>query len=262
MYSLQHISTIFPQQTFSILLGNPNLRPEKRYQVDLGLRADTGPVRAGINSYVAWVQDYITFDALNPNWYIFQTVNTNLAMLAGFDFYSEADVTDNLTAFATMFYVSGRDLSRTSNPAPSLFDRPGMALRSLLTGHDNEPLPNISPMEARLGGRLHEASDNPNWGLEISARAVDKQQFIASSLGEMTTPGFTVWDLRGYWRAGRGVTINAGVENFTNKMYQEHLDPHGRQMLVNPFAPPGTESSLGTVYRPGTNFYVATEIVY
>ena len=148
-------------------------------------------------------------------------------------------------------------MTRTSNPAPSVFDPPGAALRSLLAGRDSESLPNIPPLEARVGVRLHEASSQPDWGVEIAARIVDNQDHIATSLGEMATPGFTVWDARGFYRASDGLTLIAGVENFGNRLYQEHLDPHGRS-----YSFPMVTGTSGRVFRPGANFYFVTEFTY
>ena len=105
LYPLPMISTVMPQQPFSILFGNPNLRPEKRSQFDLGLRTDQGCFRGGVNGYVAWVEDYVTYDALRPDWFVFQYVNTDLAILAGFDAFAEYDAHKNITAFAMASYV-------------------------------------------------------------------------------------------------------------------------------------------------------------
>jgi outer membrane receptor protein involved in Fe transport len=52
--------------------------------------------------------------------------------------------------------------------------------------------------------------------------------------------------LRGFWRPYDNFTVIAGVENFGNKYYREHLD---------------YRSGLG-VYQPGTNFYCSTELTY
>jgi hypothetical protein len=62
------------------------------------------------------------------------------------------------------------------------------------------------------------------------------------------TPGFTVWDLRGYWRTNDRWLFVSGVENFTNKNYREHLDfrfPDGTGM-----------------YQPGVSFYFGSELNY
>lgn len=260
LYAFQHISTIFPQQTFSILFGNPNLKPERRYQLNAGLSADYDWFSIRVNGFSAWIENYITYDAFHPDWYIFQLTNTDLATLAGFDLSGDMALTKNLSTFFTATYTEGRDLTRTSNPLPGAFDI-GNSLRSLLAGVDEEYLPNMPPLEGRLGFRLDDGRPQSDWAIEISARFVDSQDKIAASLGEMRTPGFTVLDLRTFCRLTDHWTINAGVENFGDRQYQEHLDPHGRVMRLNPFAV-GTEQSLGSVFRQGANFYLLSEITY
>ena len=265
MYPLQTIATVLPQQTFSVLFGNPNLKPPKRYEVDLGLTTDSGYIRGSINGFFALVEDYITYDALDPAFYLYQRGNTDLASLAGFEFYGEADLTCQLTAFANVNYVSARDLTRDTNPLPAVQDLPalggpGFPTRSGIIGRPGEPLPGISPLESRVGLRWHEASDEPTWAIELTARIVDNQDRFAASLQELPTPGFTTLALRGYWQATRSLNLIAGIENLTDNFYQEHLDPHGR--LVEPFPGAGNFTSLGTVYQPGFNFYSSVEMTY
>jgi outer membrane receptor protein involved in Fe transport len=114
---------------------------------------------------------------------------------------------------------------------------------------DNEPLPGILPLEARLGLRLEQPSDLPKWGLELSARLVARQDRVAASLLETPSPGFATGDLRGYWRAREGVFLAAGIENFTNTRYREHLD-------LRP------QSEGIAVLQAGANFYVSGELNY
>ena len=68
------------------------------------------------------------------------------------------------------------------------------------------------------------------------------------SLLETPTPGFTVYTVRGYWRTRNNLMMVAGIENFTDKNYREHLDfrsPNGIQ-----------------VFQPGINFYAGVERTY
>ncbi|MCS7469084.1 TonB-dependent receptor [Stieleria sp. ICT_E10.1] len=263
LYSFQHISTIFPQQTFSILFGNPNLEPERRYQINASLATDKGWYRARVSGFAAWIENYITFDALSPDFYAFQTVNTDLATLVGFDYEGEMDLTKRTNGFVTASYTQGRDRTRTSNAAASAFDPPGSELRSLLAGTESEALPNMLPLQARVGLRLNNGCDQHSpWGLEISALFVAGQSLIAHSLGEMRTPGYSIFDLRGYWRPTNTVTLHAGVENFGDNQYRTHLDPAGRELTFLPGLPPSTATSIGSVFQPGANFYLATEFTY
>lgn len=251
------------QPGLTALEGDPDLKAEKRTQLDLGLRGDLGKTRLFANAFHAWINDYIVYEYwdFNDPFYVptqsLQKIvlgNTDLATMTGFELAAERDLHEGLTGFATLAYVNGRD--QTANEATRLgaIRRANSVYAPTYTGTDprsgnaspGQQLPGIVPMEARVGLRWHEAVANPGWGLELEARIVDNQSQIASSLYEIATPGFTIWNLRGFWRPYDNFTVIAGVENFGNKYYREHLD---------------YRSGLG-VYQPGTNFYCSTELTY
>jgi len=246
LYAVQSFLAIL-QQGFSFVTGDPGLNPERLWQIDLGLRADYGDFRAGIHGFHAWVRDFITYestlsnvggvvDALGVTF-----VNTDLATLAGGEIYGEYDWNSWLTPFASLSYVEGRDHSR-GNRGTNIQDANGNDLEF----SDEEPLPGIAPLESRFGFRIHEPVEKPRWGLELAARVVDNQDRIASSLLERETSGFTTWDFRSYWQATDCLLLVAGVENFTDKNYREHLD---------------LRTGTG-VLQPGTNFYTGLELRY
>ncbi len=258
------------QNGLNSVLGNPDLDKERMWQLDLGLTYDNGRLRGGVNGFHAWVRDYITFENMNSftlggvaEQSNLRFVNTELATLAGGEFYTEYEASPWLTGFATMRYVEGRDRSRngafaTEEATFSAVESTGInevagASRGAFsgqTGADQEALPNIGPLEARVGLRLHESSANPNWGFEVSARIVDNQDRVATSLRETETPGFTIWDVRSYLRPRPGLLMVAGIENLTDKLYREYLD----------FRSPN--SGALTVFQPGVNFYFGTELSY
>ncbi|MCA9050493.1 MAG: TonB-dependent receptor [Planctomycetaceae bacterium] len=236
------------QKGLTALIGDPLLQEEKLTQVDLGLQGNFDQVRVGAHGYFCWVRDLITYDLLAPAGgagglggfaQAAQFVNTDRAILAGFETYGEADLQPWLTTFGTLSYIEGRDLSRD---APSRFSAGG---RSGILGRNHEPLPGITPLESRLGLRFHDPIPVPQWGLELAARVVDNQDRIAASLEEVQTPGFTTYDVRFYRRFGAWL-FTSGIENLTNKYYQEHLD---------------YRSGLG-VFRPGINYYAGLEVTY
>ena len=88
----------------------------------------------------------------------------------------------------------------------------------------------------------------PEWGLELSARIIDNQDRVAVSLLESSSPGFTTWNLRGFWHATERLQLVGGVENFTDKNFREHLDFR---------SPSGIR-----VFQPGVNFYFGSELNY
>jgi iron complex outermembrane recepter protein len=238
------------------VIGDPHLQNEALRQLDVGLKADYGRFRAGVNGFYAWVDNYITFDAplerdpvLRALFRTPQAIftNTDLATLAGGELYGEVDVTDWLTPFVTMSYIEGRDQTHVDNRHPLFNNNPELVGSSRAPGTaPQEALPGIPPLETRLGLRLHEARRDPRWALEFTARVVDDQSRVATSLLEVATPGFTIYDLRGYWRAYPNLLLTSGVENIGNKFYREHLD----SVYAN------------ALFRPGTNFYFGVELEY
>ena len=44
-------------------IGDPSLKKERLNQLDAGLRWDYDYLKAGVNGFYAWIQDYITYDA-------------------------------------------------------------------------------------------------------------------------------------------------------------------------------------------------------
>jgi len=84
----------------------------------------------------------------------------------------------------------------------------------------------------------------------LSARIVDNQDRVATSLLGTPTAGFTTWDLRGTYQPRKldGLLLTAGVENFTDKAYREHVD---------------FRSLTGVqILQPGVNFYAGLDWAY
>ncbi|MCA9125225.1 MAG: TonB-dependent receptor [Planctomycetaceae bacterium] len=251
------------QPGLTALEGDPELKPEKRTQLDLGLRGDLGETRLFANAFHAWINDYIVFEYWNfndpfyvPTQSLQQIVlgNTDLATFTGFELAVERDLHQGVTAFGSLSYVNARDQTVSEATRLGAIRRANSVYAPTYTPNDprsgvtgtSEQLPGIVPMEARVGLRWREPVSDPGWGLELEARIVAKQDQIATSLYEIATPGFTIWNMRGFWRPYDDLTIIAGVQNFGNRYYREHLD---------------YRSGLG-VYQPGSSFYMSTELTY
>lgn len=233
------------QQGLTFVDGDPLLQSEKLRQIDASVDWSSQNVRASLNGFYSWIEDYITYDLVSPadpefglvNGVTF--VNTDLATLSGFEANGEMDLTSALTGFGKISFVEGRDHTREKG-ARQL----GGLLRSNVFG-DHEPLPGIMPMQTILGLRLKDPTCN-HWGVDFNARVVSNQDRVATSLQEVETPGFTTYDLRTYWQLSSRVVFYAGVENLTDKFYQEHLD---------------YRTGLG-VYRRGRSFYFGTDVSF
>ncbi len=233
------------QQGFTKVLGTPDLAAERIWQIDVGLTADYDRFRGYVRAFHAWIEDYITFRTwgffpglYDPGSLLVRFTNTDLATLVGGEAYGGYDCSDWLTGFGTLTVLEGRDQTRGIR---GVFDYP-----PFFSFSPEEPLPGIAPLEFRLGLRVHDPDEQPRWAVEFSARIVDNQDRVASSLFEQETPGFTTYDLRGYWQATDSLLLIAGVENLTDKQYREHLD---------------LRTGYG-VYQPGRSFYFGTELQY
>ena len=270
------LTELYAAQPFLLLLqnglnnvtGDPNLDEEKLIQFDLTLDYDGDRVRAGVRGFQGWAMDYITFENTNvvtgpPNGEVQQAslryVNTDLATLVGGEAFLELFPKAMLSPFMTMRGVEGRDRTRngdfaTSNGSSGSASEQVTGLdRGFFSGVDGaeaESLPSISPFEMQIGARLSDPGPNAQWNLILSARIVDNQDRVATSLLESPTAGFTTWDLRGTYQPQKfnGLLLTAGFENFTDKTYREHLDFR-------------TESGL-QILQPGVNFYVGADWRY
>ncbi len=225
------------QSGLSRVTGDPDLRSERLWQLDVGMDFTAARLRGGLNAYQAWVLDYATYvDEEIPSITgarLLRSVNTDLATLTGVEGYLEYAVSRPVTVFSSLRYTTGRDQTIQA------------------------PLPQIDPLESRVGCRLQD-QDTRKWGLELAARIVDNQDrlgtlrnYIIVDTGqvvivEQPTPGFTVWDCVGHWQARENLRFAAGVLNFTDRLYREHLDVRtGRGM-----------------YQPGVSFFLTTELHY
>jgi outer membrane receptor protein involved in Fe transport len=265
------LTELYVAESFMLLLqngqntitGDPLLKPERVWQIDLGVLYESHRLRCGANVFHAWMLDYVTFENLS----VFRIqggaieqvnlkyVNTALATKTGLELQGAWEATERCLAFATFAYVAGRDHTRDGEFATEVRSdgnyRIYGAARGAFSGISAaaaEPLPMIFPWESRLGVQWHPAVSEPNWKVELAVRIVGGQDRLATSLVESATPGFSVWDLRSFWQVTDRLLITAGVENLADRAYREHLDfrsASGRQLL-----------------QPGRNFYVGTEARY
>ncbi|MEM0925006.1 MAG: TonB-dependent receptor [Planctomycetota bacterium] len=268
LYGVEQL-LLLVQNGLNTVTGDPRLEDEKLIQVDFTFDYEAERLRAGIRGYHGWAFDYVTFEnTTDPSAALFQgevtqvnlrAVNTRLATLTGLEGYVELAPEQRLSPYATLQMQDGRDRTRNGDfatrPANTFFPSDQIAglprgAFSGVAGSDSEPLPGITPVQARLGFRVRESAKDPQWMVDIGARVVDNQDRVATSLREFPTPGFTVWDLRCIWQPRRyeSVTLYTGIENFTDKAYREHLDFRSR---------------LGVdVFQPGIAFYVAGDLAF
>ncbi|MEI8372015.1 MAG: TonB-dependent receptor [Planctomycetota bacterium] len=207
------VSTL--QSGFTRMIGDPNLRPERNWQFDVGLSSNYETMHSKARFFQSWIQDYVTYAGSSVETPLFTDArllyftNTSLATLTGFELAADCDWSANFTPFAKMSYVYGWDQEI------------------------NAPLTGISPLEGTIGLRIHDANHGRVWGIEPSLRLVADQNHVGAIrspditntvIVEEVTPSFVVCNLRGYYNYTKNLSIVGGVDNVFNKNYQEHLD--------------------------------------
>lgn len=111
---------------------------------------------------------------------------------------------------------------------------------------DDEALPQMPPLEARLG--LSYQRDD--WSVGALWRVVDGQGRIAEGRGNVVgqdldeSAGFGVFSLNGAYRLTSEVKLSAGVDNLFDKRYAEHLNLAGNAGFGFPATPVSTSRGV------------------
>ncbi len=233
-FALNRAMMCNPQQnnTFCAWVGNPQLKPSKNLELDLGIKHQTQKSIAKATVFVSYVQDYITVNKkpvvnpipmVAPSGGMAQTYANVDARFWGFELSSTYNLWKNLFLFAGASYVEGR---KDKKPDININDK---------------DVAEVPPLRGRLGVRY----DTGIWFVEAETIATSTQSKVDSDLGEQKTSGWGIVNLK----AGVSIanlTLNLGVENLFDKKYYEHLS-----YVRNPFAT-GVK-----VPEPGRSLYLS-----
>ncbi|WP_202987508.1 TonB-dependent copper receptor [Mixta mediterraneensis] len=182
-----------------------HLKSEKTLQWDNGLQLRTDNLNLWASAYVGRVQDYILFDYRNtPS----QARNIDATTMGGevggtLAFYSNWSVDSSLS------YSWGQNRD------------------------DNKPLPQMPPLEARLGLNYL----GSNWGTTLLWRVVASQHRIAQDQGNVTgkdlgnSAGFGILSWSADYRFTKDLNMSIGIDNLLNKQYSEHLNMAGNKQF-------------------------------
>ena len=201
------------QSGYRRVIGDPNLKKERNWQIDLALNGTYENWRGYVRGYQSWVVDYITYSenaVRDPTGAVLlNTLNTPLAELRGFEAFNSIDLTPRISPFASAHYVYGVD----------------QTIR--------QPLTQIPPLQAFAGVRFHDPDGGARWGLEAFATITRQQDRpgvirVTNVPGalfpiESRTGGWTTYNLRGYWNASKNLMITGGINNIFDKTYITHL---------------------------------------
>ncbi|HPS77646.1 MAG TPA: TonB-dependent receptor [Thermoanaerobaculaceae bacterium] len=174
---------------------NPDLHPETALNAELGFKVRYDRYSGGFNVYRNTLRDFITlvidgkYNGTPLDLARFQNIAG--ARIEGAELNLQAWLSAHWTAFGSVAYSRGTD-ERT-----------------------NEPLPLIAPLKGVLGARYEQA----RWWGELATRMVRRNDRVATGFTE--TPGFATYDLRAGYRFAMGLSLQAALENLSDKAYHE-----------------------------------------
>ncbi|MGJ7494293.1 TonB-dependent hemoglobin/transferrin/lactoferrin family receptor [Variovorax sp. RT4R15] len=196
-------------------IPNPNLKPEKSQNFELGVRGRTGILSFDAAVFTGDYKDLIENDrqvggvfGSRTNPATFQSVNIGRARISGFEFKGELDWTRDGNGFSAPFaYGETRGRDRTTG----------------------QPLNSIDPRKASLGLKYAE----PNWSVRVDAvyhaakkrRDVDAAE-VTSGL-QFLTPSVMTIDVGAQWRIRKDLRLNMAIVNLTDKKYWKWSDVRG-----------------------------------
>lgn len=208
-----------------------NVKTEKTTQLDIGAQYTGKRLNGWVSAYIGRVNDFILFryDPHHPR--ISQVDNVNATIMGG-----EAGIGYQLTETwktdASVAYSWGRNTD------------------------DHQPLPQIPPLEARLG-LTWERGDWSSTGL---LRLVSSQHRVAINEGNVvgkdfdSSAGFAIFSANAAYRLNKSVKLSAGVDNLFDKAYSEHLNLAGNSSFGY--------SANTSVNEPGRTFWGKVNVTF
>lgn len=207
-------------------VGDPALKPERSTQLDLWLEGRYPRVALSLNLFGRRIDDHITIEPTDlpprgamsaPT--VYRYVNGD-AVYWGYEATAALRLPHAFTLSGTLSYLYGKDETL------------------------DEPAFGVPP----LRGDVHLRWEPEYRGafLEVAWRGVDRQDRVASTRGEVPTPGYGTLALQGGLDLSRHIRIRAGVNNLTNAEIVNHLNG------TNPF----TGARLP---EPGRVFFVRAD---
>lgn len=251
------------------LLGNPDLKKETSDAFDIGLKGS--PIDGIVfNSSMFYTKykDFIAYTryqrSLNPE--MFTTVQSNLSTVY------RAENRDSA-------YIYGLELSTRIDHGAFVPALRGVysnwavgysqgKAKSRYNGDSYQDLDTVQPAKLIIG--VGYDAPEKRWGSNLTGTFVKGKQAKATNrnsyanaggvVGDSTVsyfnvPGYASFDLTGYWRIGRNVRINAGINNLLDKRYWDYASVYSLEPSV---AKDAQDIQLQT--RTGRSFFASASI--
>ncbi|SAY51768.1 TonB-dependent hemoglobin/transferrin/lactoferrin family receptor [Neisseria weaveri] len=201
---------------------NPDLKPEKSDNFDVGLRYRGGKLNVQLTGFYARFKDFINTE-MKTNYspgYKFDVLYSNLdkAKTYGAEIAADWKLTDAWKLSGSMAWMRGKNES------------------------DGKPLGSAYPLNGVLG--LDYGKEK--WSVGTRFRWSKKQTRVADDT-HFKAPGYGVWDMTASFHPSKHAELNVGVYNIGNRKYWRSADVIGvkNNLLVDRYTQPGRNFSVG-----------------
>ncbi|OLU25628.1 TonB-dependent copper receptor [Pseudomonas sp. PA15(2017)] len=181
------------------------IQPEKTTQLDFGVQYQGERLQAWASGYAGQVRDYILY-TYTPGMMGSSSRAQNVdARIMGGELGASYQWTDSWKSAATLAYAWGKNSS------------------------DGSPLPQMPPLEARLGLTY----EQDRWSAGALWRVVAAQGRGSEGQGNVVgkdfgdSSGFAVFSLNAAYRVSDSLKLSTGIDNLFDKTYSEHLNLAG-----------------------------------
>jgi iron complex outermembrane receptor protein len=226
-------------------LGNPKLKPEINYEIDLTTRFFNEKWgQAELNGFYSYAIDFISGEIIPPSEQkpltkdvlgVKKFENLEPVHFTGFEFvyHSPTHYRWGINVIASYTRATVESVTKYI-----LNDN------NEVTGTEevkNDPLPEVPPFESTINlfYKLLKSRFIP----KMSFRIVASQNYVSQAYYEDFTPGFVVAGLDFSYKYNQTFTVNGGIKNLFNNAYYEHLN---RRII----------GSVDNLMEPGVNFYL------
>ncbi|WP_409308905.1 TonB-dependent copper receptor [Pectobacterium sp. B1J-3] len=208
-----------------------NVKTEKTTQLDIGAQYSGKRMDSWISAYVGRVNDFILFRYDPMNARNSQADNVNATIMGG-EMGMSYKLTDEWKTDASLAYSWAKNTD------------------------DHKPLPQIPPLEARLGLTWEKG----DWSSAGLLRLVSSQHRFAVNEGNVVgkdfdnSPGFAIFSANMAYRMNKYVKFSTGVDNLFNKDYSEHLNLAGNSSFGY--------SANTAVNEPGRTYWAKVNVTF
>ena len=225
-------------------IGNPQLKPEANYEMDLNFE-HTSKLTCSLKPslFLSYVTNYIGSERVPPSVVRPQTKGVlGVKQFVNFDYVWLTGMKISWSSPKNRLWLVNLNVSYTYGVNPNAVGY------NIENGHvtgeypiKNDALPEIPPLE--LNGNFRYSLLNNQLVPVIHYRVVLPQNHISVSYGEQSSKFFQTMDIKLKYSFNSYFTIWGGINNLFNCTYYEHLN---RNII----------GSTLPLYEPGRNFFV------